>query len=269
MHRYLHHLSKRWLYSLLGMIAWTILGQAAQPMPASGAANRGMSTLQRQRMLVMPPFSPSSSVNLGMLPLLCTYGGMAQPMQTGRANRYASGVPYAGSTGYGGSQGSAHGEDRGWATPPSSQGYAAEPQPSTEEKSLRSLLRLSGVPSENGRISWPLGLRILAARETDVLREQIDILFQAAASQAAGGPVNAVLIQEMERAVTTFRRLLLKDKAERFGMPLAVYNESERFLKQLGQATQLLKAGLQLPGEYDRQMTTTPSTSYPSRGTTR
>lgn len=103
------------------------------------------------------------------------------------------------------------------------------------------LLTVSSVPNDNGRLRWPLGLRILAAPETDELREQIDALFREATSQAASGPVSSPLTQEMRQAVKKFRRLLLKDKAERLGMPLSLYNESERFLKQLEHAAQVLR----------------------------
>jgi plastocyanin len=129
---------------------------------------------------------------------------------------------------------------------------------------LSSLLTASGVPNDNGRLRWPLGLRILAAPETDDLREQIDVLFQEAARQAASGPVNSGLIQEMSDAVKKFRKLLLKDKAERFRMPLAVYSESERFLDQLEHANQVLKAGLEKPAEEARLKSNGSSTAYPS-----
>jgi hypothetical protein len=123
----------------------------------------------------------------------------------------------------------------------------------------------SGVPNNNGQLRWPLGLRILAAPETDQLREQIDALFQEAAGQtAAGGAVGSPLAQEMGEAVRRFRKLLLKDKSERFGMPLAVYSESERFLNQLEHSVELLKAGLQAPGGQDRLRTAAPPASSPS-----
>ena len=121
------------------------------------------------------------------------------------------------------------------------------------------LLTVAGVPNDNGRLRWPLGLRILAARETDELREHIDALFEEAADQAARGRVHSSVIQEIGDAVNKFRKLLLKDKAERFGMPLAVYSESERFLNQLEHARQVLKAGLRVPGGKAQLNTNSPS----------
>ena len=125
--------------------------------------------------------------------------------------------------------------------------YASEPQPSPGEKSTNSLLTASGVPNDHGRLRLPIGLAILAAPGADELCEQIDGLFAEAARQAAGGPVNAVLGEEMREAVNKLRRLLRKEKAERFGMPLAVYQESERFLNKLDRAEQRFRTGMGTP----------------------
>jgi hypothetical protein len=121
------------------------------------------------------------------------------------------------------------------------QANAAELQPSTVEKN--SLLTASGVPNDRGQLRWPIGLAILAAPGADVLREQIDALFDEAARQVADGSVNPALAEEVRQAVKKLRRLLLKEKAERLGMPLAVYQESERFLNKLDRAQQLFRAG--------------------------
>jgi hypothetical protein len=199
------------------------------------------------RTFVMPSFSPNPSVHMGMMPMLSAYG-MARPMQAGGRYPYGAGTPYGGSGSYGGSQGYTQGyRDSREAATTGSEAYTAEPQPDRQEKSWSSLLTATGLPNENDQLRWPLGLRILAAPETDELREQIDALFHEAASQTASGPVSSRLIQEMNDAVKKFRRLLLKDKAERFGMPVAVYNESERFLNQLEHTAQLLKGAGRAP----------------------
>lgn len=102
----------------------------------------------------------------------------------------------------------------------------------------------SSVPNDKGQLRWPIGLAILAAPGADELREQIDALFDEAARQAAEGSVNPALAEEVRQAVKKLRRLLLKEKAERFGMSLAVYEESERFLDGLDRAEQRLRAGI-------------------------
>jgi hypothetical protein len=138
--------------------------------------------------------------------------------------------------------------------------YGSEGQPSPGEKSTRSLLTASGVPNDKGQLRWPIGLAILAAPGADELCEQIDGPFAEAARQAAGGPVNAALAEEMRQAVNKLRRLLLKEKAERFGMPLAVYQESERFLDKLDRAEQRLQTGMGTPAG-QRPLTQGSSTS--------
>jgi hypothetical protein len=264
MHSLLRLVCVRSLYPLVAIVALTASAQAAGPVPGSRMANRGMSRPQLPRTVTMPAFSPNPSLNLGLVPLLGAYG-MGRSQQTGRINPYGSGTPYSGSSGYGMSQGYTQGYgDSVTGAPAGPERYTAESQPSPEERSLSSLLTASGVPNDNGRLRWPLGLLILAAPETGELRQRIEALFQEAASQTAGGPVSSPLIQEMGQAVDKFRRLLLKDKAERLGMPLSVYGESERFLDRLEHAEQVLKPGVQTSGAQGLLKTTVPSTSYPS-----
>src|SRR6516165_5063135 len=134
------------------------------------------------------------------------------------------------------------GSSMGGSTDP--QVSAAKLQPSPDEMSVSRLLTASGVPNDKGQLRWPLGLAILAAPGADDLCEQIDALFEEMARQAAAGPVSPTLAEEARQAVKKLRRLLLKEKAERFGMPLTVYQESERFLNKLDRAQQLLRAGI-------------------------
>ena len=122
-------------------------------------------------------------------------------------------------------------------------------RPSPEEKSMSRLLTAGGVTNDNGQLRWPIGLAILAAPGADELREQIGALFDEAARQAAGGPVDSALPEEVHQAVNNLRRLLLKEKAERFGMSLAVYQESKRFLDRLDRAVQRLRAGIGTPAD--------------------
>ena len=49
---------------------------------------------------------------------------------------------------------------------------------------------LFGLPAENGRMQWPLGLRILPTDETKPLREQLELVLYFVATQAAEGKVN-------------------------------------------------------------------------------
>jgi plastocyanin len=121
--------------------------------------------------------------------------------------------------------------------------YQPESQAS-EDRFLGRLLSASGVPNDAGRIRWPVGLRSLAGTRSDELCEQIDALFVLAAAEAVVGPVNPNVAKRLARDVEEFRQRLLKDKNERFRMPLRVYEEAEDFLAKLSSAEKVLRAGL-------------------------
>jgi hypothetical protein len=125
--------------------------------------------------------------------------------------------------------------------------YPPESPSSPEDRSLGRLLTASGVPHEAGWIQWPLGLRILAGTRPDELRDQIDTLFQVAAMEAATGAVNPNVSKQLMKNLDEFRRLLLKDKTERFRMSSALYDEAERFLAKLSAAEKVLETGLGSP----------------------
>ena len=118
--------------------------------------------------------------------------------------------------------------------------YRPESPYSSEEKNLGRLLTASGVPNGNGRIRWPIGLRVLAGAQSKELRDQIDALFQVAAAEIATGTVNPNVNNQLTRNLDELRRLLLKDKEERFRMALRTYDEAERFLAKLSAAEKAL-----------------------------
>jgi hypothetical protein len=90
-----------------------------------------------------------------------------------------------------------------------------------------------------------VGLRALGTPEAQRLREQIDALLEEEAGQAASGPANARLGQELGRAVSDLRKLLLRDREERFSLPLRAYEDSEDFLAKLEDAGKVLRGGLE------------------------
>jgi hypothetical protein len=105
-------------------------------------------------------------------------------------------------------------------------------------------------------LRWPLGLQILGGPETghqaDELRGQLSALFQQAAEQAAKGPVDPKLLQEITRAADRLRNLLTRDRKERGQLPGAVYDEAERVLNQLKHAEAMLRTGLKIQGAESR-----------------
>jgi plastocyanin len=135
---------------------------------------------------------------------------------------------------------------------PASQGYGGETganaQTASEVKSLSQVLAASGVPNDGGRLQWPAGLRAVGGPEGEELRRQIDALFQQEAEQTQTGPVNRHLVKELARSVDALRKLLLRDREERFSLALTTYEDAERFLAKLDRARKTLEAGLEPPG---------------------
>jgi hypothetical protein len=112
---------------------------------------------------------------------------------------------------------------------------------SSEDKSLGRLLTASGVSNDNGRIRWPLGLAILAGRRPDELRDEIDAQVQLVATDAQAGVVSRNVSKLLAKNINEFRRLLLKDRRERFLMSSRTYDEAERFLDKLAAAQKVLE----------------------------
>jgi hypothetical protein len=96
----------------------------------------------------------------------------------------------------------------------------------------------SGVPNRNGKVAWPLGLRLL--RGADSLRRQLEAQLELAAEQVTAGGANPLLLDEIGSTVEELRQLLLADKERRFSMTRFEYEESERFLQELKRAPKLL-----------------------------
>jgi hypothetical protein len=148
---------------------------------------------------------------------------------------------------YGGQGNYGQGSGGGYSQMYSQPSYQPESRSSAEDRLLGRLLTASGVPNDDGRIRWPIGLSILVGTRPDELRGQIGALFQVAAAQAVTGAVNQNVSDQLAKDLDEFRRLLLKEKTERFGMSSGIYDEAERFLAKLSAADKVLKAGLGSP----------------------
>jgi hypothetical protein len=118
--------------------------------------------------------------------------------------------------------------------------------------SLNQVLTAAGVPNNGGRLLWPIGLRVVGGPVGGELRDQIDALFQYGAWQTMTGPVSPHLTQELARSVDALRRLLRRDREERFSLALTSYEDAERFLAKLDHARKLLEADPQPPRGKDR-----------------
>jgi hypothetical protein len=98
---------------------------------------------------------------------------------------------------------------------------------------------LFGLPAENGRVQWPLGLRTLPpANETKALREQLELVLYAVATQAAEGKVNRVCINLGLHAARDLRQLLRPCKGT---MADTTYTEAMRFLDRSERGLTMIK----------------------------
>jgi hypothetical protein len=121
----------------------------------------------------------------------------------------------------------------------SSGGYSAITSASAggSGRALEVILKASGVPNRNGRVTWPPCFRLL---RTDSQRQQLEAQLQLAAEQVTAGGVNPQLLDEIRLNVEALRQLVLSDKTQRFSLPLAVYEDAERFLQKLQRMPQIL-----------------------------
>ncbi len=119
--------------------------------------------------------------------------------------------------------------------------YGVDSEAPSEEKSLSRVLTAAGVPNTSGHLQWPLGLRLVGGTEGDELRQQIAALLQYGAEQTQTGPVSLHLREELARSVDALRKLLRRDREERFSLPLTSYEECERFLAKLDHARKLFE----------------------------
>ncbi len=106
-------------------------------------------------------------------------------------------------------------------------------------RALEVILTASGVPNYNGRVAWPFAFRLLGA---DAQMQQLEGQLQLAVEQVTASEVNPLLLDEIRHTVKTLRQVLLADREYRFSMPLAVYEDAERFLQKLERTPQILVA---------------------------
>ena len=130
----------------------------------------------------------------------------------------------------------------GAGSPESGGSSGAGSETASQGKSFSRVLTAAGVPTDGGGLQWPAGLRVVGGPVGDELRRQIDALIQYGAEQTQAGPVSSHLTRELARSVDALRKLLLRDRDERFSLALTTYEDAERFLAKLDHARELLEA---------------------------
>jgi len=107
-------------------------------------------------------------------------------------------------------------------------GVAAVPVNAQEAIDRLAAATLFGLPARDGRVQWPLGLRILApANEAQVLRDQLEVDLYFVATQDDEGKVNQVFIAIGLQTTRDLRQLL---RRRHESMAAATYTDAMRFL---------------------------------------
>jgi hypothetical protein len=133
--------------------------------------------------------------------------------------------------------------------PVQAQGRMGSGQPGTGQTAPLAAATLFGLPAENGRVQWPLGLRLLPDDQTKALREQLELALYVVATQAAEGRANRVFSEFGLEAVSDLRELL---KPREGTMPAFTYTEAMRFLDRAERGFNKVK-----------RMETSPGGAYP------
>lgn len=156
------------------------------------------------------------------------YGLPAYAAYAGLYGGYGSGG--YGSGGYGGGYGGygSVGSDSGqWVAD-----YLAQVKAADQAAKAPTLFTAFGLPSRDGRLQWPLGVRLLPSTgEAARLRDQVDLLTEAAFGQKAqNGSADASLVRKTSRAIGDLRHQLAGRSS---AMPLATYEDAQSFLRRL------------------------------------
>jgi hypothetical protein len=131
--------------------------------------------------------------------------------------------------------------------PVRAQGMRAPAAPARDQGSSHRLVTprpagaaLFALPTQYGRVRWPFGLESLTpSDEAQALRDQLELVLNVVAAQAAEGQANRVLIDFGVRAVRDLRQLLREDKRS---MHPQTYAEAARFLDRAERGLTRLKA---------------------------
>jgi hypothetical protein len=190
-------------------------------------------------------FSPLMNAWLGTPGSGSSYGGYGGGYGGyGSSPMYSAGASYSPNYGTDPYSAATYGNgDEGYGYNPSDQAsyagaYPMETQQGAETTELELMLTAIGVPNDQGQVSWPLGFRLLRDKESTEVKKQLEGLVQVAAIQGVNGQSNPRLLKEGSRVAEELRALLYKEEGT---MPLAVYQESARFLARLQNSLKALQ----------------------------
>ncbi len=167
-------------------------------------------------------YSPSS---YGGSPYMGNYG--SPPAQGGNYSGGGSHGDYSG------------GPDYGNGGKKQKSDYTQVAKRDTSRDASGKLLTALGVPNEDGKLTWPLGLRVLTPRsKTEELQDRIETLLFTAANQQESGKVNANLLDEAAGAVEGLQGML---KGRQSNMMPDTYSAADQYLGKLRHAIKMLR----------------------------
>jgi hypothetical protein len=104
---------------------------------------------------------------------------------------------------------------------------------------LGKILTAVGVPNDDGRLSYPLGLQVLQPQTENLqVLDQIETLFQVLASQEPSGQINANLAKEAKVAIDRLQTML---RGRQHNMMPNVYGEAQQYLDKLRHGLEVLQ----------------------------
>jgi len=146
-----------------------------------------------------------------------------------------------GGLGYGGGGG-------GGGLPAPSPGYAAlqaqnyfnDVRAAEQPRRSDNLLSAFGIPNDEGKVEWPVGLRVIGpAGVTDPLRQRVDTLVSTLLGQRLQyGQVDGALVQETTQSIDALKRHLAERSTD---LSRTSYQDSRNFLDRLQEATRKME----------------------------
>jgi hypothetical protein len=189
------------------------MGWANEPPPSPSATR---SPAVAEALLMGRAFLMASDWAVGGLPCpLPLFVG--QPVSSGES------ASHAGAGGY-----SRIGSSSGRSGSLENQAYR------TRSLDLSTALTAAGVPNHQGRLVWPLGLRILPpAPQTRELRDQLDAQLKMLMAMSLSGQDDSHTVRAARQAVDKLYGLL---KDQRYVLATATYEDASHFIKNLQKA---------------------------------
>jgi hypothetical protein len=165
-----------------------------------------------------------------------TSGSGVNPYASGSGGYSSGSGGYSsGSGGYSSGSGGGSGSGGSGSASPQANPYtdAAPFDSATGLQPSSTTLDVLGLPTVGGRLSWPLGLRVVApAAKAQVLRRQIDAVLTLAAAPSAGGQLSSGAV-ELATSAAEQLRTLLRQKQGSAVMAERTYRDATAFLDRL------------------------------------